>query len=75
MKISKLPPGLKELAELRANESNWNSKESDIHVYALHLLFNWHNTAENYNFWLQISVGNFTPFYNCKVVNFKLKEK
>jgi len=73
MKISELPPGLKEVAELRAIRSNWYQPDR---LYDDHLpfLFNWDETPEGYNFWDEIDDRNFTPFYNCKVVNFKLKE-
>lgn len=75
MKISELPPGLKELAEIRAKKSAWNNETTNILDYDIPVLFDWGQTLEGHNFWKNISFGNFAPFYNCKVVNFKLKEK
>jgi len=73
MKISELPPGLKELAEQRRieNTNDW----FDIDCDDLADAFSWSETPEEEDFWNEIDTGNFTPFYNCKVVNFKLKEK
>ena len=74
MKISELPPGLKELAIFRFNESNTIFKFF-INRNASISHFNWSLTKEGYDFWNSICRKDFTPFYNCKVVNFKLKEK
>jgi hypothetical protein len=70
MKISDLPPGLKELAERRKSEYPLISQSKDV-TFAIR----WNKTPEGKHFWLKISVGNFTPFYNCKIVNCKPKMK
>ena len=73
MKISELPPGLKELALLRQKEDTEEFYDKDTNK--LLDAFGWNNTPERFNFWDDIDNGNFTPFYNCKVVNCKLKTK
>jgi len=73
MKISELPPGLKELAELR--RANCRDIRFDGQDDYLCDAFLWDGAYEGISFWESIESGNFTPFYNCKVVNFKLKEK
>ena len=72
MKISDLPPGLKELALLRQMECiHGFDKDEDT----LSKAFSWADTLEKYDFWDEIDDGFYTPFYNCKVVNCKLKTK
>jgi len=71
MKMSKLPPGLKELAKLRQFQcaDKCYSKTTDRLTRA----FSWDETPERFVFWDTIDDGNFTPFYNCKAVICKLK--
>lgn len=73
MKISDLPPGLKELAEKRRieNTNDWFDADCDDLADA----FSWGETSEGEGFWDEITNSNFTSFYNCKVVNCKLKTK
>lgn len=67
MKISDLPRGLRELAERRRQECG------RIQYEWLMTAFNSSSTPEGFDFWLEIYKGNFTPYYNCRVVNLKPK--
>lgn len=72
MKISDLPPGLKELAELRRNH---HANECEIEEVRddLGIAFPWSYSREGRDFWSKVHVGNFSVYYNCKVVNCKPK--
>lgn len=69
MLISDLPPGLKELAELRRKQYVL-TLDQDVLLAA----FPWSHTPEKTGFWAEISAGNFKVYYGCKVVNFKKKK-
>lgn len=69
MKISDLPPGLRELAERRLLDKPYAPRGD-----ALEWAFVWGDTPEGSGFWLKVFDGNFAPFYNCRVVNFRLKD-
>lgn len=76
MRISDLPPGLRELAENRMKEfpSGYIPREGSM-IKLDTTNINWFQTEEGFLFWKRIHYGDFTPFYNCRVVNFKLKDK
>jgi len=67
MKISDLPPGLKELAEKR------NIDSGSLFANNLDLAFCWNTTPERHDFWSQINKGNFQVYHGCKVTNLKRK--
>lgn len=73
MKISELPRGLKELAELRLQQYPDLDPffKDSLHVTSIR----WEDTPEGEEFWDNVEEKNFTQYYNCKVVKFKLKEK
>lgn len=72
MKISDLPPGLKELAELRKKEHIKEHGMRETHIDVLTAII-WQFTPEGYAFWREVNERNFSVYYNCKVVNFKPK--
>lgn len=75
MKIQDLPPGLKELAELRRSEDPKYSLMFDTDERNdLAAAFHWRKTPEGYYFWQDVYSGNFKPFYNCSVTNLKIKD-
>lgn len=66
MKISELPKGLKELAEIRR-------KEHHIKVYGyvfnkttdeVNSAFSWRGTIEGFDFWNEVDKGNFDIYYS-----------
>ncbi len=69
MLISKLPPGLKELAEKRRSEQGFSPDFKYVQS-----AFSWGHTFEDVKFWDSISKGKFTPYYNCKVVNLRYRD-
>ena len=71
MKISDLPPGLKELAERRRKEDR--GEEILLSNSEISGSFTWLTSPEGFFFWDSVDKGNFAPFYNCKVVNYRLK--
>jgi len=79
MLISQLPPGLKELAELRRSQCDdppttrqWGKKGSSDD---LSFAFWWSETPEGGDFWDDVDTGKYPVYYGCRVVNFKLKEQ
>lgn len=72
MNISDLPPGLKELAELRMSQfprliTIRKLPQGDV------IGFLWPDTPEGYAFWREVNERNFDVYYGCKVVNCKPK--
>ena len=72
MNISDLPPGLKELAELRRAEHAKRCKVKEVRT-ELRKAFSWGHSPERWKFWLEVNDENFSVYYNCKVVNCKPK--
>lgn len=66
MKISELPKGLKELAELRRKEYNDRLGTYQIleNLDELSAAFHWKSTVEGLNFWDEVDKGNFDVYYS-----------
>ena len=72
MKISDLPPGLKELAELRMSQfprliTIRKLPQGDVRR------FHWSDTPEGYVFWREVNEENFAVYYGCRVTNCRPK--
>lgn len=66
MKISELPKGLKELAELRRKEfcdRVWNYQIPE-NLDELSSAFHWKSTIEGLDFWDEVDKGNFDVYYS-----------
>lgn len=72
MKISELPKGLRQLAELRRAEY-LGELLGDVRF--IRAAFKWSRTPEGPEFWQAISAGRFERYYGCRVVNVKFKER
>lgn len=72
MKISDLPPGLRELSELRRTELAVTVEilEQDV----LSKAFSWSATPEDAYFWANVNDGNFDAAYGCRLVNPRPKQ-
>lgn len=66
MKISELPKGLKELAELRRKEYHIKVKGCVVRsgLYELSSAFHWEGTIEGLDFWSKIDNGDFDVYYS-----------
>lgn len=66
MKISDLPKGLKELAELRRKEycNNVDGYVVAENLNELSSAFHWDVTIEGVNFWNKVNNGNFDVYYS-----------
>lgn len=69
MKISELPPGLKELAEKRRKE--FSPLSGNDH---LGNAFGWKETPEGGNFWVCVNRGDFSIYHGCRDTNLKRKD-
>jgi len=65
MKISELPPGLRQLAEKHREEMGWKGPKSDQLTWA----FKWRKTPEGHEYWKTINKGNFDRYYGCYPAN------
>lgn len=68
MKISNLPSGLRELAELRAKQfplGNNRGLVDDIF---------WDQTPEHGIFWSGVNSGDFRSYYGCRLINPRPKQ-
>ena len=66
MRISNLPPGLRELAEYRRAQAN---RTGDLVAAA----FPWKSTPEGFEFWRSVALGDLFVFNGCRVTNLKMK--
>lgn len=66
MKISELPKGLKELAELRRKEYCDRVQEylNPENLDELSSAFHWKSTIEGLDFWGEVDKGNFDVYYS-----------
>lgn len=72
MKISDLPPGLKELAELRMSQCPRLIATRKL-PYGDIRRFHWSETPEGYAFWREVNEKNFDVYYGCRVANCRPK--
>ncbi|SDE83284.1 hypothetical protein SAMN04487996_107128 [Dyadobacter soli] len=71
MLLSKLPPGLREMAQCRQIDYPMGNPKGPISHLGSAFVWDW--TPEGFDFWSNIALGNYSVYCGCKVTNLKLK--